>query len=114
MKSENLIIKTYIYRHVLGPFYTMVEKSIGRSKNLARDMVIWGEGWYAEEDEKRINYFIQVGVLRSQSFLYEALRLPKKLDLRRTPLQKKCYHVGNHVIFHPCTKFSTKGLLTVV
>ena len=24
---------------------------------------------------------------------------------------KKCRHVGNHVIFHPCTKFSTKKTL---
>ena len=43
--------------------------------------------------------FIQVGALRRPSYLSEALRLPKKLDLQRTPLQKKCRHVGNHVIF---------------
>ena len=34
---------------------------------------------YAGEDEKTIKYFIQVGVLWRSSFLYEALRLPKKL-----------------------------------
>ena len=33
-------------------------------------------------------YSIQVEVLRRPSFLSKALRLPKKLDLRKTPLQK--------------------------
>ena len=33
-------------------------------------------------------YFIQVGVLRRSNFLYEPLRMPKKLDLQRNPLQK--------------------------
>ena len=32
----------------------------------------------------------------------------------RTPLLESVRHVGIHVIFHPCTKFSTKGLLAVV
>lgn len=47
----------------LGPFYTMAEKSTSRSKNLAQDMLIWGEVWYAGEDDNTINYFIKVGVL---------------------------------------------------
>ena len=34
----------------------------------------------------RKKHFIQAGVLRRPNFLYEALRLPKKLDLQRTPL----------------------------
>ncbi len=83
----------------VGLLYTMVEKCTWRSRVLAQDMVIWGEGWYAGEDEKTIKYFIQVGVLRRSSFLSEALRLPKKLDLRRTPLLKSVRHVGIHVIF---------------
>ena len=45
-------------------------------------------------------YFIfQVGVLWRSSFLFEALRLPKKLDLQRTPLLENVCHVGIHVIF---------------
>ena len=32
----------------------MVEKCTGRSIILAQDMVIWGEGWYAGEDEETI------------------------------------------------------------
>ena len=62
-------------------------KSVKLAKTLSN---IYIEGWYAGEDEMTINYCIQVGVLR---------RLPKKLDLQRTPLQKKCRHVGIHVIF---------------
>ena len=56
----------------------------------------------------------QVGVLSRSSFLSEGWRLPKKLDFRRTPLAKNCGHVGNHVIFHPCLKFSTGEVLDVV
>ena len=48
------------------------------------------------EDNK---LFSQVGVLWRSSLLSEALRLPKKLDLRRTPPSRKCRHVGNHVSF---------------
>ena len=43
--------------HILqgqGPIYMIVEKCIDRSRVLAQDMVIWGEGWYAGEDEKTI------------------------------------------------------------
>ena len=47
----------------LGLLYTIVEKSTVWSTILAQDMIIWGEGWYAREDEKTINYFIQVRVL---------------------------------------------------
>ena len=48
-----------------------------------------------ENDDKKS----WVGVLQWPSFLSESLRLPKKLDLRRTSLAKKCWHVGNHVNF---------------
>ena len=41
----------------------------------------------------------RVGVLRRSSFLSEALRLPEKLDLHRTPLLKSVRHVGILVIF---------------
>ena len=82
-----------------GPLYTTVEKSTDRSRILAQDVVICGKGWYAREDEKTINYFTQVGVLRMSSFLSKALKMPKKLDLRRTPPSNKCRRVGNHVIF---------------
>ena len=61
-------------------------------------MVIWGKGRYAGEDDKTINYFIQVGVLQRSSFLSKALRLPKKLDLQRTPFLKSVRHVDIHVI----------------
>ena len=37
------------------------------------------------------------------SFLSEALRLPKKLDLQRTPLLEGVHHVGIHVIFASMT-----------
>ena len=83
----------------IGPVYTTVEKCTGRSKALAQDIVIWGKGWYVGEDKKIIKYFIQVGVLQRSSFLSEALRLPKKLGLRRTPLLESVHHVGIHVIF---------------
>ena len=52
-----------------------------------------------EKDEKTIKHSIQVGVLRRPSFMFEAFRLPKILDLWRTPPSKKCGHVDNHVIF---------------
>ena len=61
-------------------------------------MVIWGKGRYAKEDEKTIKYFIQVGVLYRSSYLCEALRLPKELDLWETPLLESVRHVGIHVI----------------
>ena len=41
----------------------------------------------------------KVGVLRRPRFLFKALRLPKKLDLRRTLIQKKCRRIGNLVNF---------------
>ena len=62
----------------------------------------------------RKKYFIQVGVLRRPSFLFEALRLPKNLDLQRTPLQKSVPTLATMSFFHPCTKFYTKGLLVVL
>jgi hypothetical protein len=37
-----------------GPLYTMVEKCIGRSRILAQDMVIWGEGWYVEKMKRQL------------------------------------------------------------
>jgi hypothetical protein len=40
--------------------------------------------------------------------LFEALRLPKKLDLQRTPLQKSVATLVAMSFFHPCTKFSTR------
>jgi hypothetical protein len=57
---------------------------------------------------------IQVRILQRPSFLSKALRLPKKLDLRRTPLQKSITTLVDMSFFHPCAKFSTGGLLTVV
>ena len=83
----------------LGPLYNTAENSIGRSRSLAQDMVIGRKGRYAEEDEKTINDFIQAGVLRMSSVFSKALRLPKKLDLRRTLLLKSVCHIGIHVIF---------------
>ena len=69
----------------------------GGERSLAQDMVIWGKGRYAGEDEKIIKYFIQVGVLRRSSF--KALRSPLKIDMQRTPFLKSVCHVGIHVIF---------------
>ena len=69
-----------------------------------------------EKMKRQLNYFIHVGVLKRPSFLSEVVRLPKKLDLRKTPFLKECRNVGNHVVFSSMysTKFSTKGLLAVV
>ena len=88
MGASREICHAFTSSEGLRPLYTTVEKCTGESRVLAQDMVIWGEGWYAGEAEKTIKYFIQVGVLRRSSFLSEALRLPKKLDLRITPLPK--------------------------
>ena len=79
---------------VLGPVYTTVKKCTGKSYY----MFIWGKGWYAGGDEKTIKYFIQVGVFWRSSLLSEALRLSKKLDLRRTSLLESVRHVGIDVI----------------
>ena len=83
----------------LGPVYSTVEKCTGRSGSLAQDMVIWGKGWSVGEDEKTVKYFTQVGVLRRSSVLSEALRLPKKPNLQKTPLLKSVCHADIHVIF---------------
>ena len=40
----------------------------------------------------------------------KAVRLPKILDLRRTPLQKSATTLAAMSLFYPCTKFSTKEL----
>ena len=82
-----------------GRFTLRWRSAPSRSRSLAQDMVIWGKGRYAGEDVNTIKYYIQVGVMWRSSFLSEALRLPKKLDLRRTPLLKSVRHVGSHVIF---------------
>ena len=99
-----LFLDKWFVRIDLRPLYTTVEKCIARSRVLAQVMVIWGKGWYAGEDGKPIKYFIQVGVLRGSSFLSKALRLPKKLDLRRSPLLKSVRHDGIHVIFSSMNK----------
>ena len=52
-----------------------------------------------EKMNKQWKYYIQVGFLRRSSFLSKASRLPKKLDLRRTPFLESVRHVGIHVIF---------------
>jgi hypothetical protein len=41
----------------------------------------------------------RVGVLHWSSLFSEDLRLPKKLDLRGTPLEKNVAMLANHVIF---------------
>ena len=96
--------------------YTMVEKCTRRSRVLAQDMVLCGNvgDGMPEKMKRQYKYFIQVVGLRRSRFLAEAVRLPKKLDLRRIPLQKSVCHVGIHVIFHPCMMFSTKRLLAIV
>ena len=94
----------------LGPLYTTVEKSTGRSRILAQNMVgYFRRGWYVGEDEKTIKYFTEVRDLQRPSFLFEALRLPKKLDLRRTPLLKSIATLATMSFYHPCTKLATKG-----
>jgi hypothetical protein len=41
-----------------------MKKCIGESIFLAQDKVIWGNGWYDEQDGKNENFFgPQVGVL---------------------------------------------------
>ena len=97
-----------------GPVYTTVEKCTGRSRALAQYMVIWGKGWYAGEDERQLKCSIQVGVLRRSDFLSKALRSPKKLDLRKTPLLESATTLASLSFFHPWPVFSTKGLLAVV
>ena len=56
----------------------------------------------------------QVGVLQRSNFLFEGLRLPKKLDLRRTPLAKSVAMLVSMLFFHLCLKFSTKEVWAVV
>ena len=52
-----------------------------------------------EKMNETIKCFIQVGVLWRSSFLSEALRLPKKHVLWRTPFLKSIHQVGVHVTF---------------
>ena len=52
----------------------------------------------------------QVGVLRMPSFLSKSLRLPKKHDLWRTSLTKKCCYGGNNVDNHVILSFMLEVL----
>jgi hypothetical protein len=57
----------------------------------------------------------QLGVLRRSTFKFKGWRLAKRLDLRRTPLIKKCCHVDIHLMFSSMSmKFSTGEVLAVV
>ena len=82
----------------LGP--TAMTKCTGGSRISAHDKVIWGNNWYSKEDGKtNFKNASSWVVLWRPSLLSEGSRLLKKLDLQRTPLAKRCRHVGNHVIF---------------
>jgi len=70
-----------------GPLYTTVEKCTGRSRSSAQGMARDG---MAEKRKGQLKIYIYLRwVLQRLSFLSQGLRLPKKLDLRRTSLQKK-------------------------
>ena len=83
----------------LGPVYITLEKCIWRSRSLAQYMVIGGKEDMPEKMKRQSKYVIKIAILRMSSFLSEALRLPKKPDLRRTPLLKSVRQVGIHDIF---------------
>jgi len=89
--------------------YTMVEKCTVRLRIWVQDMA----KMVCPRRGKEAKFF-EGQVLWRPSFLSEGLRLPKKLDLRRIPLQKSIATLAAMSNFHPCTKFFTKGLLVVV
>ena len=89
----------------------MVEKCTGWWRVLVQDMVIWGEGWSVGEDEKTIFFQFKLEFFWRPRSLSEGLRLPMKLDLRRTPHYKSVAMLATMSFCHPCKMFSTKGLL---
>ena len=55
-----------------------------------------------EKMNKIILFKLELSGVRMSSFFSEALRLPKKLDLHRTPLSESIHHVGIHVQLTMC------------
>ena len=78
---------------------------------LPKAWLVEGRGVVLEKMKRQENSLFKVGVLRRSSFLSKALRLPKKLDLRKTPPSKSVATLATMSFFYLCTKFSTKGLL---
>ena len=77
------------YSHLVwGPLYTTVEKSTGRSRISAQNMVIWGNGWYAGEDEKTINYFLKLEFFGGQVYCLRLWGCPRNLTSGELPLQE--------------------------
>jgi hypothetical protein len=56
----------------------------------------------------------QAGVLQKSSFLPKGLKLLNKLEPWRTHPIKSVAMLATMSFFHPCLKFSTKKILTVV
>ena len=66
----------------------MVKKCTGQSIILAQDKVIRGNGWHGIEDGKKIKIkFLKLEFSEGQVSCPN-LRVPKKVDLQRTPLAK--------------------------
>ena len=62
--------------------------------------------------EKQKRRSLKSEFLRRSHFLSESLRLPKELDLRRPPLNKKMFvTLASMLIFHPCSKFIHRNSL---
>ena len=91
-----LVCLNRAHLHYGGEVHRSVEKFSPKHGYLRRGMVC-RRRW---KDNK---YFIQVGLLLRSRFLYEALRLLKKLKLHRTPLSKKVSMLASMSFFHPCT-----------
>lgn len=64
--------------------------------------------------EKKKKKKPRVGVRRRSSFSSENLRLPKKLDLHRTPLVESVAMLASLSFSPPCLEFSSGGVSMIM
>ena len=84
-------------------------KNFNPTQGYLRHQLVWHTRW-----ENIIKKIPQVGVAQRSSFLSKGLRLPKKLDLQRTPLAKSVAMLIAMSFFHPCLKFSTGEVVAIL
>ena len=85
-------------------------------KSFSQDMVVWGKGWYAGEDEKCNEIFYSGWSSLEVKFLVRGFEAAQETWPPEISPSEKCpprWHPWCHFL-HPCTMFSTKGLLAVV
>ena len=77
----------------------MVKQCTNQSWISAQGKVIWGNGWYDGQDEKNSKKKVSNLSSLEAKFLVWGFEVAQKTWPPENSPNKKCCHVGNHVIF---------------